>query len=149
MKAIRIIAYIVCLGTLFFVPLNRIEIADLEPIQAVWMYTENGNIVLETDTDDMGVGVTVEIALSDMKNRSSGVVYLDTAQYLFVSETVLGEIYAIEPYIKQSVHLCKWGGQGSIEEAVKYAKSHNVGLKIKCWDVAGNLPEIPPVNEGK
>ncbi len=149
MRVIRIVLCIVLLGALLFVPLNRIEIADLEPIQAVWMYTENGNIVLETDTEDKGIGITVETALDDMKNKSSGIVYLDTAQYLLVSEPVVGEVSAIQPYIKQSVRLCKWGGQGSVKEAVKYADSHNLGLKMKNWNEAGNLPEIPPVKEGK
>ena len=53
------------------------------------------------------------------------------------------------PYIKQSVRLCKWSGQGSIKEAVKYADSHNLSLKIKSWNEVGNLPEIPSVKEGK
>lgn len=149
MRAIRIISYVVLLGALLFVPLNRIEIADLEPIQAVWMHTENGNIVLEADTEDKGAGNTVETALEDMRNKSTGVVYLDTAQYLFVSESALGEIPAIQPYFKGSIRLCKWNGEGGLKEVAKYADSRNLGQKIKKWNEAGNLPEIPPVKKGK
>ncbi len=145
----RIVLYVVILAALFFVPLQRVEIANLEPIQAVWMYRENGNIVLETDTEDEGSGVTVTDALADMKNNSSGIVYLDTAQYLFVSETAKEEIYAIQPYLKKSVRLCIWNGQGDLENAVKYADSHKIGLKIREWERVGNLPELLPVKKEK
>lgn len=143
----RIVLYVVILAALFFVPLQRVEIANLEPIQAVWMYRENGNIVLETDTEDEGSGVTVADALADMKNNSSGIVYLDTAQYLFVSETAKEEIYAIQPYLKNSVQLCIWNGQGELKSAVEYADSHKICLKIRAWEKIGNLPELPPVKQ--
>ena len=143
----RIVLYVVILAALFFVPLQRVEIANLEPIQAVWMYRENGNIVLETDTEDEGSGVTVADALADMKNNSSGIVYLDTAQYLFVSETAKEDIYAIQPYLKNSVQLCIWNGQGELKSAVEYADSHKICLKIREWEKIGNLPELPPVKQ--
>ena len=143
----RIVLYVVILAALFFVPLQRVEIANLEPIQAVWMYRENGNIVLETDTEDEGSGVTVADALADMKNNSSGIVYLDTAQYLFVSETAKEDIYAIQPYLKNSVQLCIWNGQGELKSAEEYADSHKICLKIREWEKIGNLPELPPVKQ--
>ena len=143
----RIVLYVVILAALFFVPLQRVEIANLEPIQAVWMYRENGDIVLETDTEDKGSGITVVDALTDMKNNSSGIVYLDTAQYLFVSETAKEDIYAIQPYLKNSVQLCIWNGQGELKSAVEYADSHKICLKIREWEKIGNLPELPPVKQ--
>lgn len=145
----RIVLYVLILAALFFVPLQRVEIANLEPIQAVWMYRENGNVVLETDTEDKGSGVTVADALTDMKNNSSGIVYLDTAQYLFVSEAATEEIRVAQPYLKNSVRLCIWDGQGDFENAVKYADSHKIGLKIREWEKVGNLPELPPVKKDK
>ena len=111
------------------------------------MYRENGNIVLETDTEDEGSGVTVADALADMKNNSSGIVYLDTSQYLFVSETAKEDIYAIQPYLKNSVQLCIWNGQGELKSAVEYADSHKICLKIREWEKIGNLPELPPVKQ--
>ena len=145
----RIVLYIVILSALFFAPLQRMEIANLEPIQAVWMYREDGDVVLETDTDDKGRGVTVVDALNDMKNNSPGIVYLDTAQYLFVSEIDKKEIYAIMPYLKKTVRLCIWDGQADIESAIKYADSHKTCLKMKQWHKVGNLPELPPLKKDK
>ena len=145
----RIVLYVAILAALLFVPLQRVEIANLEPIQAVWMYRENGNVILETDTEDKGSGATVTDALNNMKNKSPGIVYLDTAQYLFVSETAKEDIYAIQPYLKKSVRLCIWNGQGDLKNAVKYADSHKISLKIREWEKVGNLPELPPVKKEK
>lgn len=143
----RIVLYIVILATLFFAPLQRIEIANLEPVQAVWMYRENGKFFLETDTKDKGSGITVMDAIADMKHNSSGIIYLDTAQYLFVSEMKTDAIRAVQSYLKKTVRMCIWDGQGELKTAVKYADTHKLGLKIDKWDGVGNLPELPPIKQ--
>ena len=143
MKKVRIILYVLLLASLFFVPLQRIEIANMEPVQAVWLYQEDGNVVLETDTEDKGIGTTVEEALTDMKENSPGIIYLDTAEFLFVSTSAQKQIPSVQAYLKETVRLCQWNGQGSISEAVKYADAHKIGLKMKKWGPGSNLPELP------
>lgn len=143
MKKVKILLYILIFAGLFFIPLESVEIANLEPVQGVWVYEENGNIVLETDTEAKGIGITVAEAMSDMKEHSPGVIYLDTAQYLFVSETAQEQISALQPYLKASVRLCKWEGQGSLKNAIEYADAHKVGVKLSKWESVGNLPELP------
>jgi hypothetical protein len=132
-----------------FVPLQRIEIANLNPVEAVWMSLKNGDIVLLTDTENEGRGITFEKALLDMKENSPGVVYIDTAKFLFVSDSALTEISKVRPFIKGTIQLCKWEGQGTIKDAVKYADSHNVGVKLCEWSNIGKLPELPPLEKEK
>lgn len=138
----RIILYVLILGALFFAPVESVEVAKLEPVQAVWMYMEGDSIVLETDTEDKGTGATVEEALADMKRRSAGIIYLDTAQYVLVTGAEL-QIPALEPYIKGSVRLCQWGGNGDFAEAVKYADAHGIGTKVREWKPEVKLPNLP------
>ena len=147
MKVIKVGLYALILVSLLLIPLERVDIANLEPIQAVWMYLENGNIVLLTDTEDKGCGVTVESAMSDMREKSRGIVYLDTAQFLFVADSAQKDISAIGSLVKGSIRLCKWEGQGDIKDAVKYADSHNIGVKLNKWEDLGRLPELPPLNQ--
>ena len=149
MRAVKTILYILILVSLFFVPLQRIEIANLEPVQTVWMYLENGTVVLETDTEDKGTGNTVEDALFDMKHKSDGIVYLDTAEYLFVSESAGELITIVQPYMKSSVLLCEWDGQGSISKATKYADSRKLGVKLREWNKDGKMTELPLVKLNK
>ena len=149
MRLIRGILYALILVALFFVPLEPMEIANLEPIQAVWISVENGEVVLVSDTKDMGVGSTVADALENMKKNSTGIIYLDTAQYLFVSTSVEQELDAMKAYVKDTVLLCEWNGEGDLQDAVKYADAHNIGLKLKKWNSIGDLPELPPIKQEK
>lgn len=145
----RIILYVLILCSLTFLPLKSMEIANLEPVQAVWMYEADGKVVLETDTEDKGTGGSVEEALADMKQKSPGIIYLDTAQYLLVSETAQPQIAALQPYVKGSVRLCQWDGQGDLADAVKYADAHKIGKKIKNWTADVKLPKLPALKQSK
>lgn len=138
----RIILYILILVALFFAPVESAEVANLEPVQAVWMYMDGDRIVLETDTEDKGSGATVEEALADMKQKSAGIIYLDTAQYVLVTGAEQ-QIPSLEPHIKDSVRLCQWGGKGELSEAVKYADAHGVGTKVQRWKPDDKLPNLP------
>lgn len=138
----RIIVYCLILGALCFVPVKGQDVADLEPIQAVWITCEEENIVLETDTGDKGTGATVEAALREMKKRSTGIIYLDTAQFLLVSENVQDAVNEVRPYLKGRVKVCLWDG-GKIEDAAKYMQAHKIGVKLRKWNEDVKLPKLP------
>ena len=138
----RIIIYCVILAGVLLLPAERMDIRDLEPIQAVFMYREDGNVVLQTDTEDEGRGENVLKALEDMKRKSSGIVYLDTAQFLLVSENAQEYISQIRPYLKGKVRVSLWDG-GDLREAAKYMQAHKSGVKLNKWSDAVKLPKLP------
>ena len=146
---IRKILYVLILNILWFAPLNRIDIADLEPVRAVWMSAEEGGVVLETDTGSRGTGQTVAGAFADLKETSPGIVYLDTAEYILLPESALAYIGELIPYVKQNTQLCLWDGEGELETAVKYARAHKIGTKIRHWKIGDKLPNLPPQNLSK
>jgi len=88
----RILIYCLLLIAVVLIPVERLDVGKLEPVQAVWAYRENGIIVLETDTEDKGSGETVEEALKDLEANCLGIIYLDTAQFLLVSEDLQEQI---------------------------------------------------------
>lgn len=138
----RMILYVLVLAALLFVPLEAMEIANLEPVEGVWMYVEEGKVVLETDTEDRGVGVTAQEALLNMKQQSAGIIYLDTAQFLFVTEAE-DQIPVLEPYLNGSVKLCRWNGKGKLTEVVAYADAHEIGCELRNWEENVKLPNLP------
>lgn len=138
----RIIIYCIILAAVLLLPVEHMEIRDLEPIQAVFLYREAGEVVLKTDTEDEGRGETVQKALEDMKAKSSGIVYLDTAQFLLVSENAEEEIAQIAPYLKGRVKISQWEG-GELQEAARYMQAHKIGVKIRNWRNGVNLPKLP------
>ena len=97
----RTVLYIVLLGALFFVPLKRTEIANLEPIQAVWMYEDGVEIILETDTEDRGVGKTVREALDDMKQEMIAIATLMAQKVVTASIDTKVQERLIEETLKE------------------------------------------------
>lgn len=138
----RIILYCIILALLFLAPVEQAEIGNLEPIQAVFMDWENGVVILKTDTEDVGIGATVEEALADMQQRSLGIVYLDTAEFLLVAENAQESIDQMQPLLKGSAKVCLWEGEGSVADAAKYVDAHKIGMKLDQWQSHIKLPKI-------
>ena len=129
----RKIIYALMIAALCFVPLKRLDIAKLRPVQAVAMYLENEHVVLETDTGDQGRGETVQNALKDLKEKASAVIYLDTADILLVAENAVSQIEELAQYIKKSVRLCVCDASGRVEQVAEYLEVHGNMPKLRDW----------------
>lgn len=138
----RIVIYCAILALLYLVPVNGQNVADMEPIQAVWLTYAEDQLQLITDTGDIGSGATVAEALADMKDKSLGIVYLETAQYLLVSEKAQNVIMQIKPYLKGKVKVCLWEGN-RVEDAAKYMQAHRIGIQLRKWEANVKLPKLP------
>ncbi len=120
----RKIFYGIILLLMLCVPLERLDVAKLLPIEAVALYMDNGQIVLETDTQDVGKGTSVEQALQNLKDITPAVVYLDTARYLLIAEDAVGYTDAISRYLKASVEVAVCDAKGVVKDTVKYLDAH-------------------------
>lgn len=138
----RIICYCLILTVLWFVPVKGQSVSDLEPIQAIWLSREENGVILQTDTEDAGAGVSVSEAMETMQKKSTGIIYPDTAQYLLVSESAVELIPQMRAYLKGKVRVCLWEG-GDLAEAVKYIRSHKKGVPLQKWKPGVKLPQIP------
>ena len=141
----RIIIYCILLVLATMIPINRIDISNLEPIQAIWMYEKDGMLCIKTDTADEGGGDTVQQALEEMKKHSEGIIYLDTAEYLLVSETAENQIVKIKKYLNKNVKVARWEGEGEIKAAAKYMTSHKMGIKLNKWNSDIKLPIVSQI----
>lgn len=69
----RTILYIGILALIVAAPVKPMDIEKLRPVQIVSIYKENSWTVIETDTEDKGIGGTAKQALQNMKDTSDGV----------------------------------------------------------------------------
>ena len=136
----RWLLYIVILTSLFFAPLEREDVAKLLPIQAVAVYTENDTIVLETNTEHTGRGETVADALSDLKEKTPAVVYLDTAEYLLVDENATRFLEQLKAFLKPSVKVCVCDASNRVQIVAKYLDVHGKLPKLKDYKLEENSP---------
>ena len=133
----RILLYIVILALLFFAPVKRLDIAKLEPVQTVAIRVVDGQVVLQTDTQNQGKGENIQTAISNLEKNTPGVIYLDTAQYLLIAENAVSYAEDLEKYLRPSVKVSLWDEKGSVEEAAEFL------------EIRGDLPMLRQWNEEK
>ena len=126
----RRLCYLAILVGIFFAPVEKLDIADLEPVQAVAVYMDGDNVVLETDTQDKGRGKSAEEALADMKKNTPTVIYLDTAEYLLVAKNAEDYADTLRGYLKRDIKIVEYYG-GSVKEEAKYADVHQGEERLK------------------
>ncbi len=129
----RKVVYGLLLALLLFAPLERLDVADLEPVQTVAVYTEEDTVVLETDTGSVGRGENVTQAYEDLEKNTPAAIYLDTAQYLLITEEAANYADDLRKYLKPSVRVSLFRGEIDLKNAAKYLSIHSDLPKLKNW----------------
>ena len=135
------------LGAVLLVPVNKVDVAQLRPIEVISIYKEGSTVVLETDTEDIGRGADVLAALQDMKQTSPAVIYLDTAEYLLIAENAVKEAEQLRGVLKEAVQLCMAQERINLQEAAKYLPVHGEFPKLRQWKAGDQLPVIGLEND--
>lgn len=129
----RILLYIVILALLFLAPLERLDIAHLEPVQTLAVRVDGDTVELETDTGNKGQGATVAEAVKDLEEKTSGVIYLDTAQYLLLTESAASIAEDLRSCLRPDIRVCMWDGEGSAAGASQYLEIRKDLPKFCHW----------------
>lgn len=145
----KIILFVIILLIASWIPVSKTDISNLKPIQAIFINKDGDNYIVKTDTDDLGIGKSIKEAVETMKTRCEKLIYLDTAQYLFVDQDARETIDDISQYLKDKVVICIWDGVGEIKSAAQYVRAHRIGIKIKDYFSNVQLPVIPDLTTGQ
>ncbi len=129
----RIIAYLIILALLLIAPVERLDVAKLEPVQTVAVYTEPGAVVLETDTHNVGKGQSISEALANLEETTPGVIYLDTAEYLLVAKDGEGYVNDLRAYLSPSVKVSMWDGDGEVDRAARFLSVEKHLPRLRHW----------------
>lgn len=129
----RRVIYVLLSAILLFIPLKRVNVADLLPVETLAVYMEDGLVALETDTAHKGVGKTVEEALAALKEDTTPMIYLDTAKYLLVSAEATDQVEALEEYLKSSVKVAVCEAKGKVNQVAQYLRLHLKMTPLKQW----------------
>ena len=130
----RVTLYIVILTLLVFAPVECLDVANLQPVQTVALSIKDQRIVIQTDTKDKGSGDTLEMAIHNLKKNVAGVVYLDTAQYLLVTEETVDYVETLQSYLRPTVKVSLWDGKGSVEKAAEFLEIRRDLPTLRRWD---------------
>lgn len=126
----RKILYVIILLVCVLCPVKRLDVAKLEPVEAVAITVEDGIVRLVTDTQSEGEGETAEEALRALKDNSSAIIYLDTARFLLVGEGAQNAAQELAAYLRANVRIAPYRGT-DVKEETRYLDSHK--LSSKPW----------------
>ena len=138
----RILLYIVILGATLAVPTESFDIGKLLPVQVVAIYKENDKVILQTDTQDMGIGGNAIEALQDLKDTAAGIIYLDTAQYLLLGEDTAQAVEDLRGELKASVRVCAVEETVDLTETAAFLDAHGQIPRLKEWKSGMELPVL-------
>ena len=142
----RIVLYVVILAAMLAMPVERTDVGKLRPIETVSISKNGDWTILRTDTEDMGVGKTVQEALENMKATTPGVVYLDTAAFLLVAEDAQDSIKDLCRVLRKNVKLCIADGEIDPVKATEYLSARDDLPKLKHWKEGVQLPVLEQVD---
>lgn len=132
-----------------WMPFQGTDIAKLQPVEVIRISRDGPCVQIETDTGDLGRGATVEEALQNLKDTTSGTVFLETADYLIAAENGQDLIDEIRPFLRPACKPCVEQGHIPLEDAAAFLDSHTPELTLqdrRCGQ--GKLPIIT-VREGR
>ena len=124
----RMLYYIIIVGLMLLAPVKRLDVAKLEPVEAVAVTVNDGCVMLETDTESIGVGRNAEEAVTSLRKNAKGIIYLDTARFLLVGDNAEEAAMQMKTHLRRSVHLAAYDG-GNVKEQTEYMEAHNFRTK--------------------
>ena len=127
----RVLVYIAALIAALVIPLKGTNIGKLQPVGLVQLYREGNMIIIVTDTGDSGIGDTVDAAFENLEETTSGIVFLDTADFLLVSKSATDAIDALGMYLKPSVRICYAEPDIDPVQAADYLSVHRPMVRLK------------------
>ena len=135
----RVVIYVWILLLMLMAPVKRLDVAKLEPVEVVFISRQGSGVLLATDTKAEGRGADAAAALYDLRQSTAGVVYLDTAEFLVVSEDAVDQIDVIRTWLNGSVRLC-CAENLQVEQVAKYLEVHGNLPRLRDWKTGNSLP---------
>ena len=129
----RTVIYTAVLLAALLMPAQGMDIGKLRPVGLIQLYKENEFVFIVTDTGDSGYGKTVEAAFENLEETTSGVIFLDTADYLLLSRTAYREAEALKQYLKSTIHVCITEKNIDPVQAAEYLSTHRPAVKMKDY----------------
>ncbi len=129
----KVILYIIIILLMLAAPVTPLDVAKLQPVQTVAVYVYEDAVFLETDTGILGKGENVVEALNDLEKATPGVIYLDTAEYLLVTEQTSELVSTLFRYLHPSVKVSLWDEKGAVKDAAKYLSVRVDLPELRQW----------------
>ena len=123
-------------------------IGKLLPVELIYIYKETDRTLVQTDTGDIGQGDSLTEALADLRMAASGEVFLDTAEYILVTEEARKLLQEAETVFRLSAQVVLATGKVDPQIAAQYLSAHRPGVTLKDHLMLGEpVPKLMTAGE--
>lgn len=143
------IAALSLIAVLNLLPFSGTDVAQLKPVEVLWIYQTEDGVVIETDTLDRGIGSDPEDAFDDLMQTTSGHIFLETADYLLLDRQTLALLPHLMGRLRPACGVCIAEGQIDMEQVASFLNAHP--LKHTLQDCSeGHAPiQLLKAEEGR
>lgn len=132
-------------AALILKPKDIKDVGELLPVELLYISREAGSIRAETDTGTFGTGRNLEEALKDLKETAPGEIFLETADYLIVTDRTVNLLPRLTEVLRPSTEVCV--GKNADAQAAAFLKAHPSEVTLK--DIRAGQEEIPTLIKSK
>lgn len=115
-------------------PGQAMDTSELEPVETVLVCRNAQTVRIETDTGAWGEGTELRSAAQDLKRRTAGRIFLDTADYLLLDETSW-DPRALRALFRPGCQVCIAQNVDDLQEAGRYLRIHHPDATLLHWAV--------------
>lgn len=138
----RSLWYMLILAIALAIPQKGLDVEDLLPVELVSVRKEQGEMVIETDTGDLGRGNDLDAAFRNLEETAIGTVYLDTADYLLITDETKENLEELKAYLKEKTWVCEHNGKSDLPQVAAYLAAHKPNITLEECDDKTVLPKL-------
>lgn len=126
-------AAVLLVAVIGWMPFQGTDVAKLQPVELIRIELSQRQVRVQTDTGQEGIGSDMEAAFEDLKQTTSGQVFLETADYLLLSQPEDRLPDAVYEYLRPGCGICVEQGQTDLEQAAAFLGTHEPGTTLQDY----------------
>ena len=130
-------------------PFSGNDVARLKPVEVVQVTSDGDMLVVKTDTGDYGVGSTLDHAFSDMNRTASGLIFLETAEYVLLNPSAARFIPELTSYLRSGCGVCFVVGDADLQATARFFDVKPPQVTLQDCRAEGAVPQMLYVLEGR
>lgn len=138
---------VLALLALTLLPSPGTELGELQPISLLMVEAAGKEIRLSTDTMDAGVGETLDGALRNLEDTTTGHVFLDTVENLVITKETRFLLPELKRLLRPTVRVCMTEAGLDMEMASNYLHSHTPQTELRDTDETTLLEKLTWMEE--
>lgn len=115
---------LLALGALLWNPAEPRDVGKLIPVELVQLSRDWDGVTVRTDTGNGGRGENLEEAMVDLKQKASGEIFLETAEYVLLTGDQEAFIPELKHYFRPGTQVYEAPYLEDLEEAAAYLGQH-------------------------